>query len=146
MFLTLGNSNKSHSSERQTFKKSERLKSRNLIKQVLETGQSFTIPPFKAFYTQVKLEVDVSVQFGIGVPKKKIRKAHDRNRIKRLVSEAYRLNKSKLYDVLKEQNRQLALFVIYTGEVDPPFTEIESKINLILDRLKNDSAVHPKDA
>lgn len=74
-------------------------------------------------------------QFALTVPKKKFKKAVQRNRIRRLMREAYRLNKHHLYDALQKEEKQLALLVIYTGQETMPFAEIESAMQQMLRRL-----------
>lgn len=69
----------------------------------------------------------------ISVSKKNLKKAVDRNKVKRLVREAYRTNKALLF----EESRSSLLFgLIYTAKTILSYTEIEKKIILILHRLK----------
>lgn len=89
-------------------------------------------------------------QFALSVSKKKFKRAVDRNRIRRLVREAYRLNKHILYEKLEigsgksEGNidqspvpghQQLALMVIYTGSEILSFQEIEKAMRDMLRRF-----------
>jgi ribonuclease P protein component len=69
------------------------------------------------------------------VSSKNFKKAVDRNRIKRLMRESYRLQKIFLQNVLKEKNKQLALFLIYTGKELPEYKMVSDKIELILHRI-----------
>lgn len=63
-----------------------------------------------------KLETELSpVRIGFSIPKKRIRKAVGRNRFKRLLKEAWRLQKLKIYPLISE-NQQLHVFFIYTGK------------------------------
>jgi ribonuclease P protein component len=71
----------------------------------------------------------------VGVSSKNFKKAVDRNRIKRLMRESYRVQKIFLHDVLKEKNKQLALFLIYTGKELPEYKMASDKIELILHRI-----------
>jgi ribonuclease P protein component len=75
------------------------------------------------------------LQCGVGVSSKNFKKAVDRNRIKRLMRESYRLQKFFLNDALREKNQQLALFLIYTGKEMPGYKMVSDKIELILHRL-----------
>ena len=59
------------------------------------------------------------------MPRKRFRKATQRNRVKRLLREAWRLNKAGLYTLIPDAT-QLHLFIIYTGPELPSFSEIES--------------------
>jgi ribonuclease P protein component len=75
------------------------------------------------------------VQFGVGVSTRNFKKAVDRNRIKRLMRESYRLQKTALYSAVKERNKQLAVFIIYTGKELPDYKTLSEKIGLTLQRL-----------
>jgi ribonuclease P protein component len=77
----------------------------------------------------------LTIQAGIGTSSKNFKKAVDRNRIKRLIREAYRLQKNPLHDILKGKNQQLRLFIIYTGREVPEFKTVFDKMRLILQRL-----------
>lgn len=71
----------------------------------------------------------------MSVPKKRIPLAVNRNRIKRLIREAWRLNKYQLYQVLPE-DKQLHLFFIFTGIPNPDFQQIEQSIQKAIDTLQ----------
>ena len=69
------------------------------------------------------------------VPKKIFKRAVDRNKIKRLMREAYRKNKWIIYDALSEKAEQIHLSLVFTGKEEISFTETEGKIILSLQRL-----------
>lgn len=92
--------------------------------------------PYRAFYLFEKNEhVKNSLQCGVGVSVKNFKKAVDRNRIKRLMREAYRLQKTALDEKMKTQPQTLSLFLIYTGREVPEFTLVKEKTALILQKL-----------
>jgi ribonuclease P protein component len=82
------------------------------------------------------------VQAGFGVSAKNFKKSVDRNRIKRLTREAYRLQKEIIYIPVNQKNRQLALFVIYTGKELPDYNTVRDKIGLTLQRLVKETSQH----
>ena len=119
-----------------TLGKNERLKSRKLIEQLFSEGKKFSENPFRVFYMMKGIPGSV-LQLGVGVSGKTFKKAVDRNRVKRLVKEAWRMQKKILHDRLKEQEMQLAVFIIYTGKELPLFKEVYDKTGRILDKLNN---------
>ena len=85
---------------KQAFTKDERLHSLKLIEKVSTEGKSFFLKPFKIIVLPVELEGKYLAQVMMSAPKKKFPRAVDRNRIKRLMREAYRKNKFILYQIL----------------------------------------------
>jgi ribonuclease P protein component len=73
----------------------------------------------------------------ISVPKKKIKKAVQRNRIKRLIRETYRLNKTILTDFQKEAGYDLCVAFIYLGQEIPDFRDLEQTMQNMLMTLKD---------
>ena len=121
-----------------TLGKSERLKSRKQIEQLFKNGQRFVIPPFRVFFSfqAGQQSSDFSpLQAGFGASSRNFKTAVERNRIKRLAREAYRLQKNILYDKLKEQERKLNVFFIYTGKELPDFTTVKDKVAVALKKL-----------
>jgi len=97
-----------------TLGKNERLKSRKQIEQLFSKGKKFSITPFRVYYVFNETS-NPPLQSGVGVSNKNFKNAVDRNRIKRLVREAFRLQKISLQEKLKERKGQLIVFFIYTG-------------------------------
>ncbi len=122
----------------QTFKKEERLYEKKLMEQLFKGGKSFFVFPFKVFYVVVERAAPYPAKVLVSVPKRNFKKAVDRNRIKRLVREAYRRNKAVLCpaDTGKGCSRTFLIGLIYTPKVHMDYREIERKIILILQQLK----------
>ena len=76
------------------------------------------------------------LQAGFTVSARNFKKAVDRNRIKRLMRECYRLQKSNLKISLEQNKKALAVFFIYTGKEMPKFNEVFDKIGNALKRLE----------
>jgi ribonuclease P protein component len=75
------------------------------------------------------------LKFGTGVSAKNFKKAVDRNRIKRLTREAWRLQKNEIREKTSEKQKQLNVFFIYTGKELPDFTTVKEKVAIALKKL-----------
>lgn len=75
------------------------------------------------------------VQLLVVVPKRGFKRAVDRNRIKRLMREAYRTNKQLLNIYSGKEAQQLLLGIVYVGKTILSYAEIEKKLILVLHRL-----------
>jgi ribonuclease P protein component len=122
--------------KRNTFTKQERLCKRIELETVIKKGSSFNRLPLRTTWFLKKETIDYPLRIAISVPKRRIRKAVDRNRIKRLIREAFRLHKHTLTQALIQHRNGMDLLVVYTGNINTTFTIVESKIILILQRLK----------
>lgn len=122
-----------------TLGKNERLKSRKQIEQLFDSGKTFVVTPFRVYFTlnsQLSTSHERSLlQFGVGASSKNFKKAVERNRIKRLTREAWRLQKNELEKKLKASLKQLNVFFIYTGKELPDFTMVKGKVSVALKKL-----------
>ncbi len=121
-----------------SFRKDEILRKKKFIDRLFAEGSSFYIYPFKVFYLITPLEADFPAQVMISVGKRSFRNAVDRNRIRRQVREAYRLNKQPLYEFLVSKNSQCVLAFIYTANIHLPGAEHQIKIKAAVKRLCNE--------
>jgi ribonuclease P protein component len=76
------------------------------------------------------------LQAAFSVSSKSFKKAIQRNRIKRLMREAYRLQKEPLLKGLENRQKKLIVFIIYTGSTLPEFDYIFEKMNGALNELR----------
>ena len=123
---------------RYTLGKEERLKSRKTIELLFREGKAFTIFPFRVIYLRRDLaEVPqlVQLQAGFTVSTRHFKNATDRNRIRRLVKESYRLQKHQLLQQYEGKETGLSVFFIYVGKEVPLHELIREKMNGVLQRL-----------
>ncbi|MDQ6812229.1 MAG: ribonuclease P protein component [Bacteroidota bacterium] len=97
-------------------------------------GKSISVFPLKVLYEFVE-NSEMPLQAGVTASSRHFKKAVQRNRIKRLLREAYRVQKLPLQQVLLTHHKSLALFFIYTGKELPVLDEVQQKMQVILQRL-----------
>lgn len=123
-----------------TFKKEERLNKKKELDHLFNKGSSFFISPFKVIHFEEIGEKEIiypSLKVVISVPKRRFKKAVDRNRLKRQIREGYRLNRNFLKLELSTLKKSILLMLIYNSNEQLPYQEIEDKIILILQRLQS---------
>lgn len=119
-----------------TFVKSERLCSTLAINYLFSEGYSVFKHPVKIKWIPAKWDDNLQFKVLVTVSKHKFKGAVDRNRIKRLLRECYRLNKFILEKELKDC--QLYLALIYTGSDIPDKSTMEPIIIELFHRLIKD--------
>ncbi|MFA6947145.1 MAG: ribonuclease P protein component [Pedobacter sp.] len=120
-----------------SFKKEERLCNIKLIEKLFSDGSSFLVYPFRIVWLPEDSNSKLPVQILISVPKKKFKRAVDRNLIKRRIREVYRLHKSEdLYSFLNEHSARILLAVNYIGNEIPDYGFLEKKFKDALARFK----------
>jgi len=117
-----------------SFRGGERLKRRKQIDLLFRTGKRISIPGFLLYYRfESNLKGTRPLLSGVVVSARNFRKAVQRNRIKRQLREALRLQKHPLEDALQQSNRVLEIFVVFTGKELPAFETVFSSCgNLLL--------------
>jgi ribonuclease P protein component len=123
-----------------SYNKTEKLKSRKQMEMIFAKGKSFLVFPVKVFYMQVEGEMDAPIKVGVGASSKVFKKAVDRNRVKRLLREAYRLNKIPLHEFVQANNKQVAVFMLYIDKTLPQMPQLQTKMPLVIDKLINSIA------
>jgi ribonuclease P protein component len=118
-----------------TFTKEERLHGRTTVAEVFTKGKRFQLDPYRIVWRTRAQDDLPSIRFGISVSKKISKKAVERNRIKRCNREAYRAVKQSFIEELHAQNKQIDLFLVYSGSIETSTEVLKEKIILILNRL-----------
>ncbi|MFG6685303.1 ribonuclease P protein component [Mariniflexile sp. HNIBRBA6329] len=118
----------------QTFPKKEKLKSKKLIEQLFATGQSVSAFPLRLVFLPTAFDDGVIAKTGVSVSKRYFKTAVDRNRIKRLMREIYRLNKATYFNNI---TTQYAFMILYIGKDKPTLTQVETRMNHLFEKFLN---------
>ena len=124
-----------------TYNKYEKLKSRKLIKQLFENGKAISIFPLRLIYLKIEHDGKFLLQTGVSVSKRNFKLAVDRNRIKRMMREVYRLNKNILYKSLDE--KYIFMF-IYLGKSEINYKKLDDKMKTLIKTFLNKTSKHER--
>lgn len=117
----------------QKFPKSERLKSLKKIQKVISKGKVVRFGCVRIYWLMDKLEdqtidkTSQKIKAGFSVPKKKIKRATERNKIRRKLKEIFRLHKNQFYENIPDKS-QLNLFIIYQNGQNLDYKTIETDL------------------
>jgi ribonuclease P protein component len=121
------------------FTKEERLCNKRLIDSLFHKGSSFLLYPFRIVWLKESLPHHAPVQILISVPKKKFKRAVDRNLIRRRIREAYRLKKAEhLYPFLNEHSSGLILAISYIGNDIAGYEYLDKRLGIAIVKLKKE--------
>jgi len=118
----------------ESFGKSEKLKSKKLIDLLFLEGKNIKSYPLKLVYIPVNNTEDPELKTGVSVPKKLVKTAVKRNRIKRLMREVYRKNK---YLVTNHLSNSYAFMFIHISREEPDYERLEKSMIKILENFRN---------
>ncbi|TVR71619.1 MAG: ribonuclease P protein component [Marinilabiliales bacterium] len=117
------------------FHKSERLCSRKAIGRLFSDGNTLFYYPFRLLWSESGEDAGVSARIAISVPRKRFKKASERNRIKRLIRESYRRNKGIVLESLEASGSNIDIMIIYVSERMYAYDHIDLKLRKILKEL-----------
>lgn len=102
-------------------------------------GKSVSAYPLRLVYIPTVFDEDITAKTGVSVSKRNFKTAVDRNKIKRLLRESYRLNKLNYFNNLTIQH---AFMILYIGKEKPTFAHVEIKMKQLfekfLDKISDD--------
>ncbi|WP_235004499.1 ribonuclease P protein component [Aequorivita antarctica] len=117
----------------QKFPKSQKLKSAKTIENLFLEGKTHSKFPIKLFFLQ-KEDMETSLA-AFAVPKRNFKSAVDRNRVKRQLREAYRLNKHILEEI---HGKKFVMLFLFLGKVKPQYAEVEKAMVKLLKKLHDE--------
>lgn len=122
------------------FGKAEKLKSRKQIEDLFLNGKRFAVSPIRVIYKFEPATDNAIVQVGVTANKRNFKRAVDRNRLKRLLREAYRLQKEGFVNTAKENNKKGFVFFMFTDKTIAPFKVVKESMEKALVRLQKKAA------
>lgn len=114
------------------FPRKDRLKSRKSIDALFESGKRASADEWRALY---HFRPTTGMQVGVGAPSRHFKKAVDRNRIKRLAREAYRLDQHRWKQALTEKQSGMDVFFLFSGRAVPDFASTQSALHKLFDKI-----------
>lgn len=129
-----------------TFAKRERLCLKKSIEALFagRRGQALSAWPLRAVWRVVPADA-APVQILVSVSKRRFKRAADRNRAKRLVREAYRLNKALLTGPMARHGagRTVHVAFVWTGNELPAYALVEARMRSLLHRMADKISATP---
>lgn len=117
------------------FTKQERLCSIIEIKQLFVTGENFLNYPFSIRYKIERESNFPKVQVVIISPKRYQKFAINRNRVKRLLRESYRLNKEEIIRFARENNLEIKIAISFVSQNILDHKSVDSAIKRVLSNI-----------
>lgn len=115
-----------------TYRKKDKLKSKKLIERLFNEGKSLTIYPLRLVYLKTEFEDQSILKTGVSVSKRLHKTAVARNRIKRLLREAYRLNKPLYFN---NSSTSYAFMILYLSKDGTTFDTLNTSMNLLFKKF-----------
>ena len=114
------------------YSKQDKLKSKKLIEQLFTEGKSVTAYPLKLIYLKTEFEDDSILKTGVSVSKRLHKTAVARNLIKRLLREAYRLNKPLYFN---NSSASYAFMILYLSKDGTTFDKLNKTIKVLFEKF-----------
>jgi ribonuclease P protein component len=120
-----------------SFGKLHRIHLKNDIQLLFDEGKKLHVFPFVSYYRKLPKEPNVFSVL-ISVPKKRFKKAHDRNRIKRLIRECVRIHREKLMLHSAKHECQLQFSIVYLCDEILEFERMNVQLTKLINSLCNE--------
>tara|TARA_R110002049_G_scaffold85102_6_gene216572 strand:+ start:830 stop:1207 length:378 start_codon:yes stop_codon:yes gene_type:complete len=114
------------------YSKKDKLKSKKLIEQLFTQGKAVTAYPLRLVYLKTELENGLQLKTGVSVSKRLHKTAVSRNRIKRLLREAYRLNKPQYFN---NSSASYAFMILYLSKDGTTFDKVNDSMKLLFEKF-----------
>jgi len=124
-----------------TLRKSEILRGYSVFSDILKNGESFHSSALQCYVAKEKREKNTpAIRAGFAVPRRNVPLAVDRNKLKRFMREAFRINKERLYEAAGKTDLQITLVFIFRngGRADVRrvrYANIESDVKDVMSKI-----------
>ncbi|MBO7618320.1 MAG: ribonuclease P protein component [Bacteroidales bacterium] len=116
--------------------KYERICKENDIQTLFDKGVGFPVYPYRVIFLFHHDESrPVTCRLLVSVSKKRFHHAIKRNRVKRLIREAWRKNKAPLYEICCRDNISVDVALVYTATVIHSYEEMFAKTQKAVNEL-----------
>ena len=123
--------------------KYERICKENDVKALFEQGAGVSVYPYRVIYLFRHDESGrPTVRLLVSVSKKRFHHAVSRNRVKRLVREAWRRNKAPLYEICERDNNSVDVALVYTATVIHSYEEMLAKTKKAVQEIVKKHEAH----
>ncbi|MEO1030819.1 MAG: ribonuclease P protein component [Bacteroidota bacterium] len=121
--------------------KKDKLKSQKHIEQLFNDGKAVTVYPLRLIYLETEFNDGSIIKTGVSVSKRLHKTAVSRNRIKRLLREAYRLNKPIYFN---NSSTSYAFMILYLSKDGTTFEELNNKMKLLFKKFLDKKSKNEK--
>lgn len=127
------------------YSKKDKLKSKKLIEQLFTEGKAVTAYPLKLIYLKTNFEDGLQLKTGVSVSKRLHKTAVSRNNIKRLLREAYRLNKPLYFN---NSSGSFAFMILYLSKDGTTIDKLNHSMQLLFKKFlaKNELSIKKADS
>ena len=130
---------------KEDFPKFERICKENDIQTLFKKGEGFSVYPYRViFLFRRDKDYPVTCRVLVSVSKKRFHHAFKRNRVKRLMREAWRKNKSSLYEICEKDNISIDVALVYTATVIHSYDEMYKKTRKAIQEIIKKHEAHRK--
>ncbi|MEM6515334.1 MAG: ribonuclease P protein component [Bacteroidota bacterium] len=119
------------------YNKKNKLKSKKLIDALFSEGKSVVAFPLRMVFLKLDDDAHLS-KIGVSVSKRNFKKAVDRNRIKRLLRECYRLNQNVIFN---NSSTAYALMILYLGKDMLNYHAMDKKMKQLFDKFEKSESL-----
>ena len=127
--------------------KYERICKENDIQTLFDKGRGVSVYPYRVVYLfRLDESHPVTVRVLVSVSKKRFHHAFKRNRVKRLMREAWRKNKAPLYEICQRDNISVDVALVYTATVIHSYEEMLTKTKKAVNEIIKHHEKHSKTA